>query len=541
MMSSSPSYKKAASSSYRNMNMNMDNETNFTYVDKIPFQWNEKVDEIMIEWCDIARCYKWLHLRSYENYILFNMLYTIPIIVLSTVSGTASFAQESFPPSVRLYSPMIIGSVNILVGIITTLQKYFKIAELSESYKHSYISWDKFARNIQIEISKDPLQRNDAKTFFKHSRAEYDRLMEYSPPIPPFIVNSFIRIVSGTDGTPKREDFENLHKPEIFNTIESSNSYSWYKKDLWRKREKREVARSSITSIINNVIDKLRNRKIDIPETPRFRRNDSSYDIEQTGVASNEIITENLFGDYNAQPNISYIPNLETIPELDTSSTHTSPPNVPHIPIPPPPHTPTSRFASPLITYPTPQPFTPSTPRVLPTPRVFPIRRSIISPVSTPRTSITSNESIPPSVLIPPVTPVTTPAAPVPATTPVTTPVTATNTPVPAPAASVTAPAASVTAVEAPVPATNTPVTNTPVTNTPVTAADTPVTAADTPANTPVTAADTPVTAADTPANTPVTAADTPVTAADTPVTAADTPVTDTSIITTLDTTFTEK
>lgn len=221
----------------------------------IPLTWNEKVDDLLIEWCDIARCYKWLHMRAYESYSTFNMIFTIPSIVLSTVSGTASFAQESMPPTYRTYAPMAIGTINIFVGIIATLQRYFKIAELNESYKVAYISWDKFSRNIQIEISKDPKQRTSAKSFFKTTRMEYDRLLETSPPIPPFIIRKFTVMIDNEnkDGTvttmlkqmgiikdhkteEEKEEEEDmfvrhLHKPDIFNNIESSYYSSWYKRE----------------------------------------------------------------------------------------------------------------------------------------------------------------------------------------------------------------------------------------------------------------------------------------------------------------------
>ena len=36
---------------------------------------------------------------------------------------------------------MIIGSINILAGIITTIQQFLKIGQLNESHRVSSISW----------------------------------------------------------------------------------------------------------------------------------------------------------------------------------------------------------------------------------------------------------------------------------------------------------------------------------------------------------------------------------------------------------------
>jgi hypothetical protein len=86
---------------------------------------------------------------------------------------------------------MAIGTINILIGISTTIQQYLKISELNESHRVSGISWDKFARNIRIEIAKDPDERMDAGQFLKICRAEFDRLMETSPSIDAKTVKEF--------------------------------------------------------------------------------------------------------------------------------------------------------------------------------------------------------------------------------------------------------------------------------------------------------------------------------------------------------------
>ena len=70
-------------------------------------------------------CYRWLH-GKVMKIILFKTL-VIPVIIMSTITGTANFAQDQFPASVRGYAPMIIGSVNIIAGIITTVQQFLKI------------------------------------------------------------------------------------------------------------------------------------------------------------------------------------------------------------------------------------------------------------------------------------------------------------------------------------------------------------------------------------------------------------------------------
>ena len=48
------------------------------------------------------------------------MIFTIPIILVSTITGTANFAQETFPPTVQPYVPSAIGGLNLITAIATT-------------------------------------------------------------------------------------------------------------------------------------------------------------------------------------------------------------------------------------------------------------------------------------------------------------------------------------------------------------------------------------------------------------------------------------
>ena len=193
-------------------------------------EWSPENEMIMVEWCDVAQCYKWLNAESHARYSYMHAWFTIPAIVLSTISGTASFAQTSLPVAYQVYSPMAIGAINIFIGILTTVQQYLKISELNEAHRVSAISWDKFARNIRIELAKKPDERMDAGHFLKLNRQEFDRLMETSPMVDAKVIAKFNTTFLGKEGTPERRRFEALKKPDICNTITSADEvrHKWY-------------------------------------------------------------------------------------------------------------------------------------------------------------------------------------------------------------------------------------------------------------------------------------------------------------------------
>jgi hypothetical protein len=190
-------------------------------------EWTQEHEEILIEWADKAMCYRWLHSKSNALYSNLNTWYTIPVIVLSTLTGTANFAQDRVPDTYQSYFVMLVGSLNILAGIITTIQQFLKITQLNEAHRVSSISWDKFYRNIKIELAKHPKERIDVKQMIKMSKEEYDRLMETSPAIPEKIIVAFKEKFNNSD------TFKTIIKPEICDILIPTNEFRnpWFNEE----------------------------------------------------------------------------------------------------------------------------------------------------------------------------------------------------------------------------------------------------------------------------------------------------------------------
>ena len=182
-------------------------------------EWTPEHETILIEWADKAMCYRWLHSKSNALYSSLNAWYTIPVIVISTLTGTANFAQERVPIAYQNYYVMVVGGFNILAGIITTIQQFLKITQLNEAHRVSSIAWDKFYRNIKIELAKHPSERIDVKQMVKMSKEEFDRLMETSPNIPEKIVAQF------KSNFNEHNAFDKIVKPEICDILIPTNEY----------------------------------------------------------------------------------------------------------------------------------------------------------------------------------------------------------------------------------------------------------------------------------------------------------------------------
>ena len=213
------------------------------------YEWTIEHENILVEWADKAMCYRWLHSRSHAKYSRLNYSYTIPVIIISTLTGTANFAQERVPIQYQGYFGMIVGFFNILAGIITTIQQFLKITQLNEAHRVSSISWDKFYRNIKIEISRHPDERTSVNQLLKISKDEFDRLIETSPEIPDDIIKEFSRVFHGSI------EYDAIIKPEmcgkLVSTEQSRNPWS----NLAKKHSLKEQQDNRVKHFIMNFTD----------------------------------------------------------------------------------------------------------------------------------------------------------------------------------------------------------------------------------------------------------------------------------------------
>jgi len=181
--------------------------------------WTREQEKILSGWCEKGRCYFWLHTESERVFRRGHHRFSIPVIILSTLTGTANFAINSVPEGYKETAQLTIGAVNIFAGVISTLQSFLRFAENMESHRVSAQSWSKLARNIQVELVQDPSRRTNAHDFMKVTKSEYDRLIEQSPLIPPKILMTFERKFK------KHPNIDRINKPEVCDGLELCEVY----------------------------------------------------------------------------------------------------------------------------------------------------------------------------------------------------------------------------------------------------------------------------------------------------------------------------
>lgn len=182
--------------------------------------WTKEQEELLKDWCDIANCFRWMHEQSSFKYKLINNQIALPVIVLSTLTGTANFGMSSLvPQSSQKIASAIVGGINIFCGVLTTIQTYFKYAENAETHATASKEWSKLQRIIGIELAIERAKRKRPNEFLKYCIEEYNKLKETSPVIPSDIAHQF------------RVRFKRIHtvyKPDVYEHLGATLTYTDY-------------------------------------------------------------------------------------------------------------------------------------------------------------------------------------------------------------------------------------------------------------------------------------------------------------------------
>jgi len=222
---------------------------------KTPRIWHLQHEKILKEWGESSSCYRHMHYRAYQINKSWSMGFTLPVIIISTITGTANFAQKTFPESVATFVPSIIGAFNLFAAIMTTVAQFLKVTELMESHRVTSIHYGKLSRKIRLELTLPVSERTQhGDNMVEICRSEYDRLIEQSPPVPKNIIINFNK---------KFPDSNIIFKPEL-TFIRPIDLFDNEKEDERLKkmiRKEKEVVRYSPYNVVRE-LQSLNNKAI---------------------------------------------------------------------------------------------------------------------------------------------------------------------------------------------------------------------------------------------------------------------------------------
>ena len=179
--------------------------------------WSSPLEELVASEGEKCRGLAWINQKAETYYAHRANAIAIPVIVLSTLAGTASVGSSSLFQGDTQISSVVIGLVSIGVGILNTISSYFSWARKAEAHRIAYLQYSKLFSIIRVEMSLPRAERQEAEQLLKQIRDGMERLAETTPSPPPSILDEFNRHFKDEDKTISRPvEVNGLQKVVIF-------------------------------------------------------------------------------------------------------------------------------------------------------------------------------------------------------------------------------------------------------------------------------------------------------------------------------------
>lgn len=162
---------------------------------KINIDWNHSIEELLC--AEAEKCFglSWMHSHAEKMFRNKNNWIQIPMIILSTLSGSIQVVAQTFDPRISQSLSIISFSVSLL-GMINS---HFRYAQRAESHKVASVQYSHVHRLISIEMSLSRKQRTPPKYLLKMIKEDLKGFMENFPRIPDKIIQEYKEKMMNTE------------------------------------------------------------------------------------------------------------------------------------------------------------------------------------------------------------------------------------------------------------------------------------------------------------------------------------------------------
>lgn len=201
--------------------------------------WSKEKEDVLKTYAEESECMYIAYTNDYLKYKWYGHFFTIPGIIISTITGLLSF-NSSFNSSAD--GPIIIGSLNILVAVIGTIYKILKYAELENRFHFLGGEHIKLHAEIQSMLLKCPEERDNALEFIRKIESRRLQLIDDAPVVTDETLRKFKR----------RYKNASIEMPLLMNKI---NKVKIFGRELPTPIESMKTTPSPDSSLVINIKD----------------------------------------------------------------------------------------------------------------------------------------------------------------------------------------------------------------------------------------------------------------------------------------------
>lgn len=142
-------------------------------------EWTPNLENLVKTWALQSALQREMHSASAKKFKTLSGRITIPLIMLTTLTSVGSFgAVDSEQYKIWMY---VTGALNLFAAFLASTLKYLKPDEKCSTHMRISKLYDSFYREIVIQLSLSPEERDNAEQFIQIVKEKLERLMNDSP------------------------------------------------------------------------------------------------------------------------------------------------------------------------------------------------------------------------------------------------------------------------------------------------------------------------------------------------------------------------
>lgn len=222
-------------------------------------QWNSNIDNLLAEWCDEAKCFEWMHAKSYDINYKTARGFLVSINLLTAISGLSNVIAGGYDINGFKIS-WIFGSISVLVSSLNILQDKLGYQLLADTHKRLSGQWSKIILKIEEIILLPYGSRQDCKTFLKFIKKDINTVtLEgnslISDKVRDACFNKFKDVTNFNipDVCGHMEHTQTFSNSTIYNDLKTPNQSPHFSKKVLEKIISSKKSENSSTSTTPNV------------------------------------------------------------------------------------------------------------------------------------------------------------------------------------------------------------------------------------------------------------------------------------------------
>jgi hypothetical protein len=141
--------------------------------------------ELVAQWHFRNHRVQMAHYESARYFERRHLMLGLPAILLSTIVGTTIFATISKDQNIAVQ--IVAGILSVAAAMLTALQTFLKYSELAEKHRLAGAKFAALKHQIELLSIFPPASDAELKTGLQAIEADWAKLREESPTLPPRI------------------------------------------------------------------------------------------------------------------------------------------------------------------------------------------------------------------------------------------------------------------------------------------------------------------------------------------------------------------